>query len=84
VVRYEVWRAINMPYFTPDASGTKIGEVTPGNVGDALSFTDTNSPLDDATQQGYYLVLPVNSVGQRANPEPRKGEFDFSLITGVS
>ena len=82
VVRYEVWRAINDPYFTPDAAGVKLGDVTPGAVGDTLSFTDASSPLADASQQGSYLVLPVNSVGQRAAPEPRKGEFDFSLVIG--
>jgi subtilisin family serine protease len=84
IVRYEVWRAIDTPYFTPDASGIKIGEVTPGHIGDELSFTDTSSPLRDASQQGYYLALPVNSAGQRAKPEPRKGEFDFALIPGVN
>jgi subtilisin family serine protease len=82
VVRYEVWRAINMPYFTPDASGTKIGEVTPGNVGDALSFTDEDAPLNDASQEATYLVLGVNSVGQRADPDPHEGEFEFELIAG--
>ncbi len=82
IVRYEVWRAIDQPYFTPDAVGAKLGDVTPGNVGETLSFTDINSPLDDASQQGYYLALPVNSVGQRAQPQPRKGEFDFTLTPG--
>jgi hypothetical protein len=82
VVRYEVWRAINMPYFTPDASDTKIGEVTPGNVGDALSFTDEDAPLNDASQEATYLVLGVNSVGQRADPDPHEGEFEFELIAG--
>ena len=83
VVRYEVWRALDAPYFMPDDEGVKLGEVTPGNVGDALSFTDTNSPLGDVSQQGFYLVLPVNSVGQRAEPAPRLGEFDFALATGT-
>ncbi len=84
VVRYEVWRAINAPYFTPDAEGVKLGDVTPDSLGAALVFTDTASPLADASQQGSYLVLPVNSVGQRAAPEPRKGEFDFDLVAGSS
>jgi hypothetical protein len=82
IVRYEIWRAIDSPYFSPDVTGTKIGEVAPGNTGETLSYSDTDSPLGNANQQGYYLVLPVNSVGQRASPEPHEGEFDFAIIPG--
>jgi len=82
IVKYEVWRALDAPYFDPAETGQKIGEVTPGALGTTLLYTDTASPLGDVTQQGYYLVLGVNSVGQRAHPDPHVGEFDFMLMPG--
>ena len=83
IVNYEVWRAMDAAYFDPASAGQKIGDVAPGLLGATLVFTDTASPLGDTTQQGYYLVLGVNSVGQLANPEPHVGEFDFALTPGA-
>jgi len=84
VDHYEVWRVLDKPYFDPAASGVKLGEASAGTVGDALSFTDTTSPLGNTDSQGSYLVLGVSVRGVRAKPEPRKGEFDFALTPGAS
>ncbi len=83
IVNYEVWRAVSAPYFDPATAGTKIGDVVPGNVGDTLSFYDNNAPLNNPTDNATYLVLGVNSVGQRADPDPHEGEFEFDLIPGT-
>ena len=82
VDHYEVWRALDAPYFQPDGEGVKLGEVAAGALGASLVFTDTVSPLGDPNQQGSYLVLGVSAAGARATPQMHKGEFDFSLTPG--
>ncbi len=80
--RYEVWRALDAPYFTPPGQGVKLADVTPGALGASLVYSDTASMLGNAAQNGYYLVLGVSAAGVRAQPAPRKAEFDFTLFPG--
>jgi len=82
IVSYQVWRALDDFYFSPDSAGSNLGDVASGAVGGDLSFTDASSPLG-STQQGSYLVLGVDGDGCRARPAPRRGEFDFMLTPGA-
>ena len=81
--KYQVWDALNDPYFDPtdhdcaNPAPYACTEVT------ATSYQDSNA-LGDAVKNHYYNILPVSSCGSAATtPSNRTGEFDFTLTPGA-
>ena len=77
--RYQVWSAVNAPYFSP----------APGNCAtDArctvvASHSYTETALGDPSRNPTYVVLPGHACGATAtDPSPRTGGFGFGLAPG--
>jgi len=75
---YEVWRATNLPYFTPQ--GVPLApNVAPGA---GPSFDDTNSGIGNTATNSFYLVRSVDAAGWPAPTYNRVGVFNFGLTPG--
>ncbi len=73
-VTYNVYRAINTPWFTP---GTPYASGVTGTT-----YTDPDATvLSDASKNAYYLVRAV-SAGLEADDSNRVGTFNFTLVPG--
>ncbi|MCK5921642.1 MAG: hypothetical protein KAG66_11925, partial [Methylococcales bacterium] len=80
---YEVWSAVNDPYFVPsgDCALATNCVVESGNV--SMPAHDIGNPIDNY----YYTVIAVNSCGGGAtsplNNAPHTAHFDFSITAGT-
>jgi subtilisin-like proprotein convertase family protein len=70
---YEIYRAVDDPYFTPDASN--LLDTTTGT-----HYQDAN--VLGTTNNYYYKVLGVASCSPPAGSTLRVGEFDFDIVPG--
>lgn len=85
VHHYQVWRG-STPYFTPGQPGaSQVGSdiPTPHMSGAPLGATNLPHNLGDASQNDYFLVVAVDTVGQVSTVSQRVGAFDFNLTPGV-
>jgi hypothetical protein len=77
---YEVWSAVNEPYFDP----TGLSCAAPGPYGcvtTASTFIEVDQ-LGDPAQNTTYLVRGTSSCG--TGPfSARRGEFDFAMVAGT-
>ncbi len=74
-VTYNVYRAMNTPYFTPGAP--YASGVT------SATYTDPDATvLGDASKNAYYIVRAV-SAGLEADDSNRVGTFNFTLVPGT-
>jgi hypothetical protein len=83
--QYQVWRAVNNPYFSPplDAAcsgpaGCMVVPAVPGTI----HYTYADPVLGDPAANHTYLVRPVAACGAVAAVASRVGEFEFGLIPG--
>jgi len=75
-VTYNVYRAINTPWFTP---GTTHATGITGT-----SYTDPDTGVfGDANKNAYYLVRAV-SAGLESDDSNRVGTFNFTLVPGTT
>ncbi len=73
-VTYNVYRAMNTPYFTPGAP--YASGVT------SATYTDPDATvLGDASKNAYYIVRAV-SAGLEGDDSNRVGTFNFTLVPG--
>jgi hypothetical protein len=76
--RYQVWRALNAPYFAPGADCISPGDYTCTET-TATSWQDDNVAVDNPT----YVVRALSSCGGYSEADyQRVGRFRFSLIPG--
>jgi serine protease AprX len=72
---YEVWDAVNAPYFTPGATCTTASGCTAVSTN-----THTQAALGDPINNHTFVVLSSHRCGARAaTASNRTGEFDFGL-----
>ncbi len=77
---YEVWDAINAPYFAPATNTLCAGDSRCTAV---TTANHTAPALGDPANNHTYLVLPTHRCGARtAAASKRVGEFDFPLLPG--
>ena len=75
--RYQVWRALNEPYFTPGADCGSPGVYT------CTETTATSYPDNVAADYPTYVVRAVSTCGgYSGSAYQRVGRFRFSLIPG--
>jgi subtilisin family serine protease len=75
---YEVWDAVNAPYFTPGTACTTASGCTAVNTD-----THTQAALRDPVVNHAFVVLSGHRCGARTTTASnRTGEFDFELTTG--
>ena len=75
---YEVWDAVNAPYFTPGATCTTASGCTAVSTN-----THTQATLGDPINNHTFVVLSSHRCGARAaTASNRTGEFDFGLSPG--
>jgi hypothetical protein len=76
--QYEVWRAINAPYFAPGA--------TCAGSPDCAIVTDNSYTLDaalgDPSRNVYFLVIARSACGAASAASNRTGGFSFGLRPG--
>jgi hypothetical protein len=77
---YEVWRAVDSPYFMPGDTGSELRQTLQAADG-IFEYTDAGV-VGDAASQHYYLLRSGNACGDYAPTFLRGGEFDFSLTPG--
>ncbi len=77
---YEVWRAVDAPYFMPGDAGSDLRQTLQAADG-VFEYTDAGV-VGDAASQHYYLLRSGNACGDYATTFLRGGEFDFSLVPG--
>ena len=81
--QYEVWDALDDPYFTPVGKDCSAPAPYSCTVVTVTSYED-GSALGDVSQNHYYEILAANSCGsQRSVLSNRTGEFDFELVPGT-
>jgi subtilisin-like proprotein convertase family protein len=76
VSHYVIYRNTD-PAFQPQGSDS-IGWT------DQTSFLDPDSPLENTSVNGYYIVKAVDTSGNKASNSNRVGEFDRELEGGTS
>jgi serine protease AprX len=75
---YEVWDAVNAPYFTPGVTCTTASGCTAVSTN-----THTQAALGDPIINHTFVVLSSHRCGARtATASNRTGEFDFELTPG--
>jgi len=84
ITQYQVWRAADAPYAGPGDSASQLLDTVPApaNVGDAVTYTDNASHLDDATANDYYFIVAEDSINNESAVNSHAGEFDFALVPG--
>ena len=79
---YEVWRAFDAPYFTPEAGGVRIkDDIAPAST---MTYTDPDAQAATPGTAVFYLVLGVNSAGQPSTGYNRAGAMVFGLQAGLT
>lgn len=76
--QYEVWQAVNTPYFDP--TGKSCASPAPYACTTTASLTYLTAELGDAGENHTYIVRGANACGQVAGNSARKSEFDFALV----
>ncbi len=72
---YQVWRAVDDPYFNPGDPGSVVASTS------GTSYTHVGG-IGDPSGNNYYLV--ANSCGSGGGVSyDRKGEFDFAITLGT-
>jgi len=78
---YEVWRATNLPYFTPLEGALIAPHVNPGA---GTSCSDPNSGLGNPVANSFYLVRSIDAAGRPAPTYNRVGLFSLAIQPGAS
>lgn len=76
--QYEVWQAVNTPYFDP--TGKSCASPAPYACTATANLTYLAAELGDTGANHTYVVRGANACGQVAGNSTRKGEFDFALV----
>ena len=77
---YEIWSAINAPYFTPGGDCSNPGPFGCTYVA-GTSFVDAS--LGNPTSNTTYAVRAVSACGAVSSFSPgRVGEFEYDLLPG--
>ncbi|MCP4168040.1 MAG: S8 family serine peptidase [Chloroflexi bacterium] len=84
VQHYEVYRSTNSPCWNPGTSTcSKLGvDVMSGALNTQMHYLDENSGLGDISINYFYIVLAVNSTGQKSDLSNQVADFDFALMPG--
>ncbi len=78
---YDVWSAVNTPFFTP---GADCGNPAPYNCSSVSINTFSDSILGTPNFNHSYIIVARNSCGTTGAPSSdRTGEFDFGLQIGT-
>jgi subtilisin family serine protease/subtilisin-like proprotein convertase family protein len=78
---YEVWAAVDAPYFTP---GANCAAPAPYACALETGTSATHAGLGDPLHNHTYVVAAVSACGGKsAAPSPAAGEFDFTLTPGA-
>jgi subtilisin family serine protease len=80
--RYEVWHAVNAPYFAPGA--TCGNDPDPMGCKEVNSTTYTRTALGDPADNYTFVVLSIPRCGAASTAAAayRTGEFDYALTPG--
>ena len=80
--RYEVWHAVNAPYFAPGA--TCRNDPDPMGCKEVNSTTYTRTALGDPADNYTFVVLSIPRCGAASTAAAayRTGEFDYALTPG--
>ena len=76
---YQVWRAVNEPYF---AAGSSCASPAPYDCATVMCTSYLHASLGDPTYNTTYLVRPVNACGVAAGGHPRASEFGYTVTPG--
>ncbi len=76
---YQVWRAVNEPYF---AAGANCASPAPYGCETVTGTSYLHASLGDPAYNTTYLVRPVNACGAAAGAPPRAGGFGYALRPG--
>ena len=74
--QYEVWQAVNDPYFDPGEDCNDASSCT------TTSDTTIPQPLGDVAHNYTFVVLAANANGDRSGIANRVGTFSFALTPG--
>ena len=78
--QYQVWRAVDNPYFSPGDAGSQKMKTVQAQSND---FTFTDEEVIGTLSKQYYYVLQSGSYCNQFAPEvQRSAEFDFPLTPG--
>jgi subtilisin family serine protease len=76
---YQVWRAVNDPYFT---AGASCAFPAPYACETVTETSYLHASLGDPAQETTYEVRAANACGTAATAPPRAAEFEYALTPG--